>query len=74
MNENSKMQILSNDMVRRLLNIKDDLRATYKGAVVDKYAEKLLLSAYSREQTLRIVKNDIKFNFNLDIFQNQKIK
>ena len=60
MNENCKMQILSNDMVRRLLNTKDDLGATYKGAVVDNYAEKLLQSGYSREQTVRIVKNGIK--------------
>ena len=43
-----------------MLNTKDDLGATYKGAVVDKYAEKVLLSRYSREQTVRIVKNGIK--------------
>ena len=60
MNENCKMQILSNDTVRRLLTTREDLGATYKGAVIDQYAEKLLHSGYTREQTRKILKNGIK--------------
>ena len=51
MNENMKIQILSNDTVRRLLTTKEDLGAEYKGAVIDQYAVKLLNSKYSEEQT-----------------------
>ena len=46
MNENTKMQILSNDTVRRLLSSKEDLGAEIKG--------------YNMEQTRRILKNGIK--------------
>ena len=60
MNENTKIQILSQDMVRRLLNTKEELGAKNRGIVVDKYAKKLLLSGYSKEQTRRIIKNGIK--------------
>ena len=47
--ENTKIQILSQDMVRRLMNTKEELGATNRGAVVDMYAKKLLQSGYSRE-------------------------
>ena len=60
MNENSKIQIVSNDMVRRLLNTMEGLEAPMKGAVVDQYATKLLKSGYNLEQTRKIVKNGIK--------------
>ena len=59
MNENNKMQILSNDTVRRLLTTREELGAEYKGAVIDQYASKLLHSHYSREQTRKIFKNGI---------------
>ena len=60
MNENSKMQILSNDTVRRLLTTREDMGAQYKGAVIDQYARKLLHSGYSMDQTKKIIKNGIK--------------
>ena len=60
MNENTKIQILSNDTVRRLLTTREDLGAGTKGAVIDQYAVKLLHSGYSREQTRKILKNGIK--------------
>ena len=60
MNENTKMQILSNDTVRRLLTTREDLGDAYKGAVVDRYAVKLLRSGYKREQVRKILKNGIK--------------
>ena len=58
--ENTKIQILSQDMVRRLMNTKEELGATNRGAVVDMYAKKLLQSGYSREQTRKIITNGIK--------------
>ena len=60
MNENSKMQIISNDMVRRLKNTMEELGAPFKGAIVDQYAKKLLRSGYSLEQTRKVLKNGIK--------------
>ena len=60
MNENTKMQILANDTIRRLMTTKEDLGAESKGAVIDQYARKLLHSRYSREQTRKILKNGIK--------------
>ena len=60
MDENSKINILSNDMMRRLLNTKEELGAEVRGAVVDQYGAKLLNSGYNREQTQRILKNGIK--------------
>ena len=60
MNINSKMQILSNDMVRRLLNTKEEQEADVLGAITDKYASKLIRSGYSKEQTKRILLNGIK--------------
>ena len=42
MNENTKIQIVSQDVVRRLLNTKEELGAKNRGEVVDRYAKKLL--------------------------------
>ena len=60
MNENMKIQIVSQDMIRRLLNTREEMGATNRGAIVDGYARKLLQSGYSKEQTRKIVKNGIK--------------
>ena len=60
MNENSKVQIVSNDMVRRLQNTMEGLGPSYMVAVVDQYAVKLLNSGYNREQTRKIILNGIK--------------
>ena len=40
MNENSKIQIVSQDMMRRLMNTKEELGAENRGAFVDMYAKK----------------------------------
>ena len=53
MAENPKVQSLSNDLVRRLLNTKEELPLTYRAEVVDKYGVKLLTSGYGRDQTMR---------------------
>ena len=42
MNENTKIQIVSQDVVRTLLNTKEELGAKNRGEVVDRYAKKLL--------------------------------
>ena len=60
MEENTKMNILANDMMRRLLTTKEELGAECRGAVVDQYGAKLLRSGYSKEQTQRILINGIK--------------
>ena len=60
MGENTKFQILSQDMVRRLLNTSEALGAETREQVVDDYAQKLINSGYSTEQTQRIVLNGIR--------------
>ena len=60
MDDNSKMNILANDMRRRLLNTDEGLEEAVRGAVVDQYAVKLMRSGYGKEQTRKIIKNWIK--------------
>ena len=60
MGENSKIQCLSNDLVRRLMNTKEELPASYRAEVVDKYGIKLMTSGFTREQSRKILMNGIK--------------
>ena len=60
MGENMKNQILSQDLIRRLMNTSEDLDKEYREQVVDDYAKKILNSGYSRDQTIRILVNGIK--------------
>ena len=60
MNHNTKVQILSNDLVRRMFNMKEGLGPKMIGSTVDKYASKIRRSGYSLEQTKRIILNGIK--------------
>ena len=46
MNENSKQQVVSNDLIRRLLNTSQNMGATEFRKVVDQYGQKLLNSGY----------------------------
>ena len=55
MNENTKIQCLANDLVRRLLNTRAELPSMYREEVVNGYATKLLSSGYDREQVKRIL-------------------
>ena len=55
MEENSKMQILANDLVRRLRNTMRSLDKSYKRQVVEQYSQKLLNSGYARDQVIKIV-------------------
>ena len=60
MEENAKIQILANDLVRRLLNTKRQLAWQFKTAVIDDYGQKLLNSGYGRAQVVRIIVAGIK--------------
>ena len=58
--ENAKMQSLSNDLVRRLLNTKEELPPEYRAEVIDHYGVKLRTSGYSMDQTRKILTNGMK--------------
>ena len=58
--ENGKIQSLSNEVVRRLLNIKEGEKPEFKGAVLDRYAVKLLTSGYDIEQVGRIILGGVR--------------
>ena len=60
MSENSKLQSLSQDLVRRLLNTKEELPSSYRAKVIDEYGMKLRTSGYSMEVTRRILSNGMK--------------
>ena len=58
--ENNKMQILSQEVVRRLYNTRDNQGATVREQILDSYAQKLRNGGYSVEQTQKIIVNGIK--------------
>ena len=58
--ENTKISSLSNDLVRRLKNCSEMLDNSHRVEIVDMYAQKLINSGYSWEQTVRIVTAGIK--------------
>ena len=60
MSENSKLQCLSNDLVRRLLNTRVELPSRYREEVIERYGTKLLTSGYGLEQTRKILLNGVK--------------
>ena len=60
MGEDSKMQILSNDLIRRLKNSAEELGNGAKVTIVDDYSQKLLNSGFRGEQLQRIIINGIK--------------
>ena len=55
LNENSKLQILANDLIRRLshTDLRQDRRTTCE--VIDQFGKKVLTSGYSIHQTKKIV-------------------
>ena len=60
MGEDAKIQTVSNDLRRRLLNNSEAMGAGSKKRVVDQYAQKLRNSGYEIEQVRRIIFNGIK--------------
>ena len=51
------MQCLANDLVRCLLNSKEDPPSNYRAEVVVGYGKKLLTSGYNLDQDRRILNN-----------------
>ena len=60
MGENQKIQILTQEMIRRLANTKEDTSKWDKVAILDKYCQKLINSGYRVDQVRRIVISGIK--------------
>ena len=60
MDENSKIQILANDMIRRLGNTKESVTNKEVSMVVDVYGQKLMNSGFSLDQARSIVISGIK--------------
>ena len=63
MAENCKIQILAQDLVRRLHNTKEDLPADVKKRIVDGYAQKVLNGGYTLDQVRKIIVAGIKGYF-----------
>ena len=59
--ENQKMQILSNEMFRRMMNTSDKVDMNTKLEVVDNMAMKMLTSGYSLMQTRRAISNGLRY-------------
>ena len=60
MPENSKVQIISNEMIRRLLNSGEDLQEEKYIEIVDSYAQKLVNSGYGINQVRRMLISGIR--------------
>ena len=60
MEENVKMKIVSNDLVRRLCNSMEELGSTELKRIIDGYGQKLLSSGYTLEQSRRILVNGVR--------------
>ena len=60
MSENPKMQCLANDLVRRMMNTKEDRPDSFRATIIDKYGVKLMTSGYSKEQSRRILVSGMK--------------
>ena len=66
MEHSSKLSILSNDLVRRLLNTKEDIHQERKDQIIDEYSLKLLRSGYSVNVTRTILISGLR-SFNKKI-------
>ena len=60
MEENSKQQVLANDLVRRLCNSMEQLGEEERRRIIDGYSQKLLNSGYNVEQVRKIIVNGIR--------------
>ena len=60
MEENSKIQTVSNDLVRRLNNTRESMGAREQIKVVNDYGQKLINSGYALDQVKKILINGIK--------------
>ena len=60
MDQNSKMKILANDLIRRLLNTSEAMGIEERIKIVDQYSQKLINSGYGVDQVQKIIINGIK--------------
>ena len=60
MEENVKMNILSNHLSRTMLNTHEELGAAQGAKVEDQYPQELMNNNFNREQTVKIICNGIK--------------
>ena len=60
MEQNTKVGILANEVMRRMLNIGGDTNLKARWDALDDFAVKLLTSGFSLEQTRRIILSGIK--------------
>ena len=60
MEENAKLKIVSNDLMRRLYNTMEEIDQAEKWKILDQYSQKLLDSGYPIEQVRKIIINGIK--------------
>ena len=60
MEEDSKIQTVSNDLVRRLCNTRETMGPEEQRRVVDGYRQKLVNSGYTIDQVRKILVNGIK--------------
>ena len=58
--EKTKISSLSNDLMRRMKNVSEDLDQKTRNEVVDAYAKRLILSGYKQEQVREIVVAGLK--------------
>ena len=61
--ENQKIQILAQELVRRLFNTREDLPSSFRSRVINDYAQKVLNSGYGHDQTKRIILAGIRGYF-----------
>ena len=60
MNEDTKVKVVSNDLIRRLMNTSIELGEEEKVKVVNQYGQNLANSGYGMEQLRRIIASGIR--------------
>ena len=60
MGENSKIQSLANDTIRRMKNVTERLDQQERNNVVDDYARKLLQSGYGKDTVKKVIKSGLQ--------------
>ena len=60
MSENCKLQCQSQDLIRRLLNTREELPPKYRASIIDEYGVKLRTSGYAVKVTRKILHNGMK--------------
>ena len=60
LSENQKVQILAQELIRRLFNTKEGLTREYRAEIINKYTQKLINSGYAIEQTRKIILAGVK--------------